>query len=281
MIMRFPQGRKKALALSYDDGVEQDRRLMHILDAHGLHCTFHLNSTRLSLKAVSFREGTLYRNLSLADGVKLYGKGGHEIACHGVSHQDLSGLLPGNTAFEILQDRMFLEQHFHRIVRGFSYPFGAYSPETVQALRACGISYARTAEASHAFGLPEDWLRLQPTCRHADPLLFPLLDRFLADPAVWGSRFFLLWGHSYEFERDDNWSVMESFAEKAGNRGDIWYATLGEVHDYTHAFRSLVTSADGSRIENPSCCEIWLEESGKILSVPAGETLMLEKESCR
>ena len=36
IFMRFPGGRKKALTLSYDDGVEQDRRLMQIMDAHGL-----------------------------------------------------------------------------------------------------------------------------------------------------------------------------------------------------------------------------------------------------
>lgn len=30
MTMRFPQGRPKALTLSYDDGVEQDIRLIEI-----------------------------------------------------------------------------------------------------------------------------------------------------------------------------------------------------------------------------------------------------------
>lgn len=34
--MRFPQGRAKALTLSYDDGVEQDIRLIEILNRHGL-----------------------------------------------------------------------------------------------------------------------------------------------------------------------------------------------------------------------------------------------------
>ena len=32
LFMRFPQGNPKALTLSYDDGVEQDIRLMEILD---------------------------------------------------------------------------------------------------------------------------------------------------------------------------------------------------------------------------------------------------------
>mgnify|MGYP000794294821 CR=1 FL=1 len=42
--MRFPGGKKKALTLSYDDGVEQDIRLIDIMKANGLKGTFNLNS---------------------------------------------------------------------------------------------------------------------------------------------------------------------------------------------------------------------------------------------
>ena len=41
--MRFPDGKAKALTLSYDDGVEQDIRLIAILNRHNLKCTFNLN----------------------------------------------------------------------------------------------------------------------------------------------------------------------------------------------------------------------------------------------
>ena len=34
--MRFPGGKKKALTLSYDDGVKQDIRLIQIMQKHGL-----------------------------------------------------------------------------------------------------------------------------------------------------------------------------------------------------------------------------------------------------
>ena len=40
--MRFPGGAAKALTLSYDDGVEQDVRLIDILDRAGIRCTFNL-----------------------------------------------------------------------------------------------------------------------------------------------------------------------------------------------------------------------------------------------
>ena len=36
MFMRFPKGRAKALTLSYDDGTEQDIRLIRIMNQNGL-----------------------------------------------------------------------------------------------------------------------------------------------------------------------------------------------------------------------------------------------------
>ncbi len=39
----FPQGRYKAVTLSYDDGRIEDRKLVSILNRNGLKGTFHLN----------------------------------------------------------------------------------------------------------------------------------------------------------------------------------------------------------------------------------------------
>ena len=43
----FPEGKAKALALSYDDGVQSDRQLVELLNAHGLRGTFHIHSAEL------------------------------------------------------------------------------------------------------------------------------------------------------------------------------------------------------------------------------------------
>ena len=37
--------------------------------------------------------------------------------------------------------------------------------------------------------------------------------------AVRYPRLFYLWGHSYEFERDNNWELLESICEKLGKIG--------------------------------------------------------------
>ena len=54
LFMRFPGGKVKALTLSYDDGVEQDVRLIDIMQKHGLKGTFNLNS------GLYAAEGTVY-----------------------------------------------------------------------------------------------------------------------------------------------------------------------------------------------------------------------------
>ena len=42
--LRFPGGKTRALTFSYDDGVLQDRRLVGILNDHGLRGTFNIGS---------------------------------------------------------------------------------------------------------------------------------------------------------------------------------------------------------------------------------------------
>ena len=66
-----------------------------------------------------------------------------------------------------------------------------------------------------------------------------------------------VWGHSFEFERNNNWEVMEEFCEMIGHRDDIWYATNIEIVDYNEAFDRLQIFADNEYIYNPSACSVW------------------------
>ena len=84
---------------------------------------------------------------------------------------------------------------------------------------------------------------------------------------------FYLWGHSYEFNDNDNWNVIEEFAEYIGNREDIWYATNGEIYDYVQAFNGLQFAANGAFIRNPSATDVYVCYRGKNVLVPAGKTV--------
>lgn len=85
-----------------------------------------------------------------------------------------------------------------------------------------------------------------------------------------------MWGHSYEFERDNNWNLLDEICEKLSGKDDIWYATNGEIYDYVEAYNSLSYSADGTIIYNPTLFEIWFDVDGKLYSIKPGETLKIQ-----
>jgi peptidoglycan/xylan/chitin deacetylase (PgdA/CDA1 family) len=44
MFLRFPEGKFKAVTLSYDDGDKSDIRIAKVLNAHKMKGTFNINS---------------------------------------------------------------------------------------------------------------------------------------------------------------------------------------------------------------------------------------------
>ncbi|MNN90613.1 hypothetical protein D3C81_2085930 [compost metagenome] len=84
-----------------------------------------------------------------------------------------------------------------------------------------------------------------------------------------------VWGHSYEFDHDSNWELMETFCEMAGGHEDIWYATNLEYVHYIKACERLMVSAALDFAYNPSVLPVWLEAAGRILEVPGGQTVQL------
>lgn len=280
MYMRFPGGRVKAVTLSYDDNVEDDIRLVQIMKKYGLKGTFNINSGQFSPEGSVgdvFKCG--HRRLTVNQSVELHRDSGMEIACHGVTHPFLEQLPTGLCVHEVLQDRLDLERIFGCMVRGLAYPFGTYSDEVVSVLRNCGIAYARTAESTHRFDLPTDWLRMNGTCRHADPELMDLAKRFVTDGRNTSPMLFLLFGHSYEFGDTQTWQIIEEFAEFIGGREDIWYATNIEICDYVNAYRQLIFSADGINVHNPTNTELFVGTDSGVISILPGETKKVKEWS--
>ena len=155
-----------------------------------------------------------------------------------------------------------------------AYPFGTYSDEVIDALRKCGICYSRTVVSTGNFSFPKEWLTLHPTCHHNNPNLMGLAKHFVEDTSTQPSEnwLFYVWGHSYEFDQDNNWHVMEEFAEYVSHRDDIWYATNIEVYDYVKAYESLQVSVDESIIHNPTAIDVWFWKNGTTHCIKGGET---------
>ncbi len=273
LIMRYPKGLPKALTLSYDDGVEQDEKLIEIAVKYGLKGTFNINSGCFPPDDVKYEPGRIHRRMPLSRLRKAYEKSGWEIAAHAYTHAALVGL-PGNIATdEVLHDRRELEELFGTVIRGFAYPYGVFDDQSVEIVKNCGLCYARTVQSTHEFNLPKDWLRLPATCHHNDPKLMELANKFVETRDWWAPMLFYLWGHSYEFEEYGNWEVIEEFARTVSGKDDIWYATNIEIYDYCNSFKQLVFNTAMNVCINPTARDIWFAYDEKEVHVPAGGTV--------
>lgn len=267
IFLRFPDFREKTLTFSYDDGVASDRRLIGILSACGLKGTFNLNSGLFDAGG---------NRLTAAEAKALYTNACVEVAAHGQKHYSLEDVPFSLALQDVAADKAALEEMFGTVIEGMAYANGSAGAKAEEAVRACGIGYARTTVSTGSFSLPENWLKLPATCHHNDARLFALAEAFLSEtPNVlfWrgGPRMFYVWGHSYEFDGNGNWDVIERFAEKMSGRQDIWYATNGEIFRYVRAYDRLQFAAEAKFVYNPSACDVYLDVFGRRRVARAGE----------
>lgn len=259
--MLFPGGVFKALTFSYDDGVEQDVKLISIFDKHGLKATFNINSGLFAPNDNGniYINGVTYNRMSKVDAVKLYKGGHHEISAHTYTHSTLEHLPLSTMIEEVLQDKKNLEDVFARPIRGLAYPnSGTTNDKVINVIKNIGVEYARIAESTEKFTLPNDWYRWTPTCHHNSKNLMSLAKKFVEGKNR-TPQLFYLWGHSFEFDKNNNWNVIEEFVEYISNRDDIWYATNIDIYDYINAYNNLKWSTDLNSVYNPSGVPVWVK----------------------
>lgn len=275
---RYPGGLAKAVTFSYDDGVEQDIRLVEIFDKYGMKGTFNINTGSFTEEGHVYPKGTIHRRMTKKQTYELFANSPHEVAVHTLNHPYLEQLPTNMVLEEVLNDRRNIEEMFGKITRGMAYPFGTTSDTVVEALRMCGIVYSRTTKATHSLELPkEDWLKLPATCHHTAPDLNELADKIINEKPTRAPWMLYVWGHSYEFEDKDNWHVIENICEKLAGKPDIWYATNIEIFEYLNAYNSLIFTNKGDRVYNPTSTEVFFVDSRiqKNYSVKPGETKKL------
>ena len=267
----WPGFRRKAVTFSYDDGVRNDRRLVELLNRHGLRGTFNLNSGKLSADD----SGDDAWNVRAREVASLYA--GHEVAVHGLRHESWNVTLPAVAAADIARDRLTLEALAGHPVEGSAYPCGGHSkgPAADSALRALGIVHARVVASRDDFAVPADFLDWNPTMHHSRPDAADLARRFLdaADAAAAEPALFYVWGHSYEFRTEEDWAKMDELCALFGGRDDVWAATNVEICRYVLAFRALRGSLDGRILENPTAIPLWLVAGGRPVVLKPGERL--------
>lgn len=274
--LKFPEWRGKVLTFSYDDGTIHDKRLKKIFDKYGLRATFNLTTQYLTDHSM---EKDWWKPMTLEEAKELFKDSEYEIALHSHTHPFPHVIREDCMTAEIIRNREILEKEFGGVITGMAYPQGTYNSETLEALRAAGVSYSRATMSTHNFNYPpKNWLELDPTCHHKDAEIFNLAEKFLSldySQAATNIMFYI-WGHSYEFENDNNWEHMEKLCETLSGHDDIWYATNIEIYNYQKAFELLRCSLDGHYIFNPTSTDIWIIRAKNIfeyenIMIPAGE----------
>ena len=245
----FPGWKRKAVTFSYDDGALSDCRLEEIFSKYGLKCTYNISSSFIGRDPayVGF------------DWLKELHKKGQEIACHGRCHQWMTHWSESMILSEYSADKEVLERETESMVFGGAYPFGAYTCGAKKAVAMLGLDYMRTTKSTFRFGIPEDFTEWNPTCHHRDAEA--LADKFLTEGT--DLRLFFIWGHSFEFDREKNWSLMENLANKISSAEDVWYETNIGICRYLQAVRKLRQSAGGRFFYNDSAVDIFMEADGR------------------
>ena len=267
IVIAYPGWKLKALAFSYDDGNIADRKLAAIFDKYGMKGTFHIPSAWLKKKPQN--------RITEAEIKILYA--GHEISGHGANHLSLPKLPQEKLEQELDEEIANWKRITGKRILGYAYPYGSYSDKVVAELKKRNLLYARTVGRSKSFDLPADFLRWNPQGHHTHKI-DQLADKYLAlNPEK--MTVLLIWGHSYEFAKADNWQIMEDFCKKMSGKKDIFYATMGDIAGYVLACRDLKISADGKSLVNPTVVNIYFIRNGKRQMIGPEESYPLQPDS--
>jgi peptidoglycan-N-acetylglucosamine deacetylase len=257
----YPEGKTKALTFSYDDGVIEDRQLIDIFNKYKVKGSFHINSGLLDKK----------NHIAASEVAELYKE--HEVSCHSVTHPSLGTVSRESVIAEILEDRRSLEALTGYPVVGLSYPNGSYNSEVLDILKALGIVYSRTVKSTGDFSLPDNFLEWHPTCHHSHNII----EKAEAFEQSYRSLcLFYVWGHSYEFDRNDNWDLIENFCAKVSGNDTVWYATNIEIYEYLTALKQVQFSVDRKLVRNLSSQTVWFKADGELIKLESGKLINLK-----
>lgn len=235
---------RKYFVWSFDDGLEQDKRIIRILKQYGMGATFNLNSGMYGEKTWEGRIGNLgikevpydtfdphkrhllkyapHFRIPAEEVREVYA--GYEIASHTLNHKNLKKCSEEELRHQILEDVKNLEQTFGQQITGFAYPYGMSSDTCVPVLKEAGIRYARTVGSTHDFRFPEDPYHLPMTCWHISKKVFSELERFYEAKAEEDDLLFLMFAHGYEFDfgtKESNWYKFDRICRSVAEHSDI------------------------------------------------------------
>jgi hypothetical protein len=191
----------------WDDGVNDDIRLIEILRKHGAKASFNLNpSTHGAERQGDYSErwGKSIQRLARPELNEVYQ--GFTIANHSMTHPRPTEIPLDDWRHEVVDARKILQDWFQQPILGFVYPYGGYDAATADVVREAGHVYARTTK------------NVTPCLPVADPMMFHA-DCQIHNESFWDlyakakasdAGVFYFWGHSYEICTDEQWAAFDA-----------------------------------------------------------------------
>lgn len=251
----FPNFKQKALVLSFDDGVEDDVRLISLLDKYQLKGTFNLNS-KYMMEEYSWVHNTGYKvtRLSVDKSLKTYHIP-HEIASHSLSHPYMDKMSKEEIRYELETDKNNLEKIFKRDIYGYATPFYFYSDEIKEIAKDLGFSYLRTSFINEdIYQLNFDPYKVVSTIFHFGDVYKNKVNEFLKVENKLAT--LMIVGHSYDLTVHNMWEYFEDICKKFSLDKDLISLTTYEYISYLSAVKQV--KEDEKEIINLSDQDIYL-----------------------
>ena len=243
---------RKFFTVSFDDGTEQDIRVIALMEKYGIRGSFNLSSGLFGMKEHVSRtiSETLpdgrrrqvnvefdHNIMPLEQACEIYSQGFIEIAGHGAHHMHQAGLGRARLIEEIAGDATMLSDAFGREIRGHIFPYGEFDEECIRVMEEAGLVYGRLATCGTIdknFCFSAERGIIEPTCRITDRCALPLLKRFISTPCGEQDMMFILWGHSYELDYGTEtgcYAYLEELFRTVFGATGIKFVTNGELID--------------------------------------------------
>lgn len=222
---------------SWDDGHRMDEKLASLLLDYGLKGTFYIAKNWIE-------------SLGNADLVMELDKN-FEIGAHTISHATLTSVDLGCAFNETKNSKEWLEELVNHEIEMLSYPKGKYNNEIVKLVERAGFKGARTLDFQIALPKNRFLLGVGPQASNGSPLIRLkaslnsklslkslvdwrvnaklLFDRVLERGGIWH-----LWGHSWEIEKNGDWSKLEEVFEYVSNRKNVSYLENRDIIELAH-----------------------------------------------
>ncbi len=229
---------KIIVTTSWDDGHILDIKLANLLKKYGIKGTFYISPEDCEI--------AVDKRLNKEEIKKL--SEDFEIGAHTMTHPNLEKIDNDKARKEIIESKKYLKNILQKNITSFCYPSGCYNESHKTIVKEAGFTLARTVERFRAdigndnFALPttmhayRHWSDIFPIILHSgavnffkqylnwDELAISLFDETLARGGV-----FHLWGHSWEIEKNNDWSCLERVLQYIANKSGVQYLTNGEI----------------------------------------------------